>query len=94
MAFIVLALSELIHVFNIRNNTKSLFTGNVFNNFKLILAILVSAGLMFAVLLVPSLRNLFSIVRLPMENLIETILLVFAPIVIVEIFKLFKINGD
>ena len=92
MAFIVLALSELVHVFNIRNNKKSLFTGGLFSNLILIAAIAVSAGLMFAVLLIPALRNLFNIVLLPMENLIETICLVFAPVVIVEIFKLFRIN--
>ncbi len=92
MAFIVLALSELVHVFNIRNNHKSLFTGGVFSNLILIGAILLSAGLMFIVLLIPSLRQLFSIVLLPTEKLIETICLVFAPVVIVEIFKLFKIN--
>ena len=92
MAFIVLALSELVHVFNIRNNRKSLFTGGIFNNIVLIGAIAVSAGLMFAVLLVPALRNLFNIILLPTENIIETVCLVLAPIVIVEIFKLFKIN--
>ena len=92
MAFIVLALSELVHVFNIRNNRKSLFTGGIFNNIVLIGAIAVSAGLMFVVLLVPALRNLFNIILLPTENIIETVCLVLAPIVIVEIFKLFKIN--
>ncbi|MBR1654515.1 MAG: cation-translocating P-type ATPase [Clostridia bacterium] len=92
MAFIVLALSELVHVFNIRNNKKSLFTGGLFSNLVLIAAIAVSAGLMFAVLLIPALRDLFNIVLLPTENLIETICLVFAPVVIVEIFKLFRIN--
>ena len=55
MAFIVLALSELVHVFNIRDNKKSIFKTNIFN--------------------------------------LETILLIFSPIVIVEIFKLLKING-
>ena len=92
MAFIVLALSELVHVFNIRNNRKSLFTGGIFNNIVLIGAIAVSAGLMFVVLLVPTFRNLFNIILLPTENIIETVCLVLAPIVIVEIFKLFKIN--
>ncbi len=92
MAFIVLALSELVHVFNIRNNSKSIFKTGIFNNGKLILAILVSASLMFVVLLVPALRNIFSIVPMPVENIVETICLVLAPAAIVEIFKLFKIN--
>ena len=92
MAFVVLALSELVHVFNIRNNRKSLFTSGLFSNLILIGAILLSACLMFAVLLVPLFRNIFDIVPLPTANIIETICLVFAPMVIVEIFKLFKIN--
>ena len=93
MAFIVLALSELVHVFNIRDNKKSIFKQNVFNNKILLGAIALSAAFMFVILLVPALRGIFSIPVLPMNNIIETVVLVFAPIVIVEIFKLFKING-
>lgn len=93
MAFAVLAFSELVHVFNIRNNKESIFKTNPFNNGKLILAIFTSAALMFAVLLVPALRDIFSIQLLPKDKLLETILLVFSPILIVEIFKLFKINA-
>ena len=93
MAFITLALSELVHVFNIRNSKESIFKSNPFNNRILLLAILVSAALMFIVLLVPSLTSIFGIVRLPLHNIEETALLVIAPLVIVEIFKLLKING-
>ena len=93
MAFTVLALSELVHVFNIRNNKESVFKSNPFNNSKLILAIFGSALLMLTVLFVPALRGIFGIVVLPLHKLEETILLVFAPLVIVEIFKLLKING-
>lgn len=92
MAFTVLALSELVHVFNIRNNKKSVFKTKVFNNSKLVLAIGVSAALMLVILLIPGLRHIFSIPVLPTQNIIEIILLVFAPLVIVELFKLFKIN--
>ena len=92
MAFIVLAFSELVHVFNIRNNKKSIFKTHPFNNKMLLLAIGGSAALMLVILLVPALRPIFSIPNLPMSNLIETILLILAPLVIVEIFKLLKIN--
>ena len=91
MAFTVLALSELVHVFNVRNNKKSIFKTGIFNNSKLILAIAVSAVLMFVILLIPSLRQIFSIPVLPLGNIIETILLVLAPLAIVELFKLFKL---
>ena len=92
MAFAVLAFSELVHVFNVRNNKKSIFKSNPFNNKYLILATIVSAALMFIVLLVPALRSIFSIVLLPADKLAETIALIFAPILIVEIMKFFKIN--
>ena len=92
MAFTVLALSQLVHVFNIRNNKKSIFKTGIFNNSKLIWATIASTALMIVILVIPSLRHLFSIPVLPIENIIEIIALVFSPIVIVEIFKLLKIN--
>ena len=92
MAFCVLALSELVHVFNIRDNKNSVFKTGILNNSKLILAILVSASFMFVILLIPGLREIFSIAQLPKENIVETVLLVLSPILVVEIFKLLKIN--
>ena len=92
MAFIVLALSELIHVFNIRNNKKSIFKTGIGGNKWLFGAIALAAALVFVVLLVPGLRHIFGIPILPTENIIEIVCLVFAPIVIVELFKLFRFN--
>jgi len=93
MAFSVLALSQLVHVYNIRDNKNSIFKTGIFNNSKLILATIASAALMFVILLVPALREVFSIWTLPVENILEVILLVFAPVLIVELVKLFKLNG-
>lgn len=92
MAFVTLALSELAHVFNIRNNKESIFKTKIFNNTKLLLAVLASAALMLVILAIPALRTIFSIPLLPTTNILELIGLIFAPIIIVEIFKLFKIN--
>ena len=95
MAFATLALSELIHVFNVRDNKKSMFSTNPFNNSKLLLAIGVSAGLMLCVLGIPQLQSIFGITNLfayP-EKLLEVVGLIFAPLLIVEIFKLLKINS-
>ena len=92
MAFVVLAFSELVHVFNIRNNKKSIFKTHPFNNRVLLGAIAVSAALMLIILFVPGLRHLFSIPVLPMGNVLEIVGLIILPIVIVELFKLFKIN--
>ena len=92
MAFVTLAMSELVHVFNVRDNKKSIFKTNIFNNSKLIWAILASSALMFVILFIPALREIFSIPILPTGNVIELIILILAPIIIVEIFKLLKIN--
>ena len=92
MAFIVLAFSELIHVFNIRDNKNSIFKTGILGNGVLILAILASALLMVVILFIPQLRTIYSIPILPSDNIIETIVLVLSPIVIVEIMKLFKVN--
>ena len=92
MAFIVLAFSELIHVFNIRDNKNSIFKTGILGNGVLILAILASALLMVVILFIPQLRTIFSIPILPSDNIIETIVLVLSPIIIVEIMKLFKVN--
>ena len=93
MAFSVLALSELVHVFNVRNNQESVFKTNPFNNGKLILAIGVSAALMLVVLFVPALREIFDLAILPMDKLLETICLIFSPLLVVEIIKKLKMNG-
>ena len=92
MAFVTLAFSELVHVFNVRNNKKSVFKTGILNNMKLIGAVVLSAILMLVILLIPGLREIFSIPVLPTQNIIELVLLAFAPLVIVEIFKLFRIN--
>ena len=92
MAFIVLAFSELVHVFNIRDNKNSIFKTGILGNSVLILAVVVSASLMAVILVIPGLRHVFSIPVLPMGNIIEVIALILAPIVIVEILKLFKLN--
>ena len=92
MAFIVLAFSELVHVFNIRDNKNSIFKTGILGNSVLIWAVLASAFLMVVILAVPGLRHVFSIPVLPIGNLIEVIALVLAPIVIVELLKLFKLN--
>ncbi len=92
MAFVTLSFLELVHVFNVRDNKKSLFKTKVFNNSKLLLAVGASALLVVIILLVPALRNIFSIPHLPMGNALEILGLVLLPVLIVEVFKALKIN--
>ena len=93
MAFTVLAFTELVHVFNIRNNKESIFKTGIGGNKQLFWAILASAALMIIILAIPALRHIFSIPVLPVENILEILGLTIAPIIIVELFKLLKINS-
>lgn len=92
MAFCVLAFSQLVHVFNVRDNKTSIFKTGIFSNKQLIWAVIASAALMFIILLVPALRNIFSIPVLPVGNILEILILSLMPLIIVELFKLIKIN--
>lgn len=95
MAFVVLAISQLVHVFNIRNSKKTIFGKSLFNNKLLLLANFISFSLMMIIFTVEPLRIMFSIpivVYMPTRNIILTILLIFVPLVVVELAKLFKLN--
>ena len=94
MAFVTLAFAELVHVFNVRNSKKSIFKTQPFKNKVLLLALGVSALLMIVILAIPGLRNVFSIPVLPAQDIFEMILLILSPILIVELMKLFKLNGN
>ena len=48
--------------------------------------------LMLVILLIPALREIFSIPILPMNKILEIVVLSLMPIAIVEVFKLLKIN--
>ena len=94
MAFVTLAFAELIHVFNVRNPKKSIFKTHPFKNKMLLLALGVSSLLMIVILAIPQLRTVFSIPVLPAQDTFEMILLILSPILIVEIMKLLKLNGN
>ena len=61
-------------------------------NKKLIWATLASAALMLGILLIPALRHVFSIPVLPVGNILEIVVLSLMPLIVVELFKLIKIN--
>ena len=92
MAFAVLAMSELVHAYNVRSNKESIFKLKLKTNMVLVLATLVSLLLMIVVLGVPALQGMFEVAELSLTNWIWVILLSLAPLTIVEILKLFKIN--
>ncbi|NLA48631.1 MAG: cation-translocating P-type ATPase, partial [Bacteroidales bacterium] len=92
MAFATLMLAQLTHVRNIHSNTKLSFTINPLDNKPLIGAILLSAALALVVLLVPPVRDIFKLTGMDGKHWVIVILMSFIPILVVNLFKLFKIN--
>ena len=93
MAFATLMFAQLVHVRNLHSNEKSSFLFNPLRNKPLIGAIFASALIGLIVLLVPPIREAFSLVVMDREHWIIVILMALAPIPVVELFKLFRING-
>lgn len=94
MAFIVLGFSELVHIFNVRSNKESIFKSIFKKNMWLIFAEIITAALMLSVIMIPEIRKIFELVMLPQSLYLECILLIFTPVLIVEVMKLFKINAS
>ena len=92
MAFSVLAFSQLFHVNNLHSYRKSAFTFNPLWNKPLILAIFGSALMMAVTLFIPPVRELFGLVLMDSIHWWIVLGLSVAPIAIVEIFKMLRIN--
>jgi len=61
-------------------------------NKPLIAAIIASAGLALIVLLIPHVREAFSLTALDGQHWLAVVLMSLIPILVVDIFKLFRIN--
>ncbi len=93
MAFASLIAGKLVHAGNLHSNTESRFKFNIFSNKALIFAIGASLLFSLAVLLVPSLAEAFKFSEMGCAQWLTVAGLALVPLVVVEIFKLLKING-
>jgi P-type Ca2+ transporter type 2C len=93
MAFATLMLAQLVHVRNLHSITRSSLAISPLINKPLIGAIFISASLALIVLLVEPARNAFRLVEMDGGHWTVVILMSFIPIVVVDLFKLLKING-
>ncbi len=93
MAFATLMFAQLVHVRNLHSNTRSSLTISPFKNIPLIGAIIASAGLALLVLLIPPIRDAFSLTALDGRHWLIVILMSLIPMLVVDIFKLFRINA-
>ena len=90
MAFTVLAISQMLHAFNQRSNTDSIFTKGNGHNKYLFFALLSSFVLLLIILFVPVIRNIFSLTILKPIEWAITIGLSILPVILVEITKFIK----
>ena len=90
MAFSVLAISQMLHAFNQRSNTDSIFTKGNGHNKYLFFALLSSFVLLLIILFVPVIRNIFSLTILKPIEWAITIGLSILPVILVEITKFIK----
>lgn len=63
-AFMTLVITQLIHVFECKSETRNIFEISIFNNIPLVLAVLCSTIMVLAVVYVPALQGIFNTVAL------------------------------
>ena len=89
MAFATLAIGQLVHALNMRSS-HSLFKVGFHTNLYMVGAFLASLALLLAVLLIPALQSVFSLVPLSGANWGVVTGLALAPLVITEVYKFIR----
>lgn len=90
MAFLVLAISQLFHALNQRSNTDSVFTKGNGHNSCLFFAMIISALIIAVILVIPALREFFSLTTLNANEWMIVLALSLLPLFLVEVTKLIK----
>ena len=93
MAFATLMFAQLVHVRNLHSITRSSLAISPLKNKPLMAAIAVSAAMALVVLLVPPIRDAFNLTAMDGRHWLFVILISLAPIPVVDLFKLLRING-
>ena len=88
LAFMVLALCQIVQAYNMRSE-HSLFKIGPFTNKNLNLAALASVALMAFVLFVPGVQTIFNLVYLSWQQYLVGVVLIFIPLLVMELAKLF-----
>lgn len=86
-AFIILALTQVVHSFNMRSND-SLFRIGPFTNKKLNVAAMISTALIALVVFVPPISGVFGLISLPCHLILKAVGLAFVPLPVMEVAKL------
>ena len=88
MAFMILALSQAVHTYNMRSE-RSVFSIGIFSNKYVNLASLAAIVLMSLVLFTP-LNTIFGLAYLPWKLYLIALGLIFVPLAVMEIYKLIQ----
>jgi len=86
MAFAALAIGQLVHAMNVRSS-HSLFKVGFHTNKYMVGAFFASLLLLLAVLLIPGLQGVFSLIPMSGTNWLIVIGLALAPLAIMELYK-------
>ena len=89
MCFVIIGWSSVINIFNIRSRTQSIFQVGVRSNMQLFFALCFSLAILTLMPIVPAFMTIFHCVPLAYEHWILMICLSVAPLVVVEIQKIF-----
>jgi Ca2+-transporting ATPase len=87
MVFVTLVLAELVNAFNCRSEYHSLFTVGVFANRLLLGSVIISLGMVVAVVQIPALAKLFHTVPLGWKEWLCAAFLAFLLLPAVELAK-------
>lgn len=87
MAFCTIAFSQLIYSYSQRSDTKSIFSKGFFENKYLLGSIILSAGMMFVLLLFPTVRAVFQLSALDLDEWLMIGIFSLIPTVLIEISK-------
>ncbi|MFI3255245.1 MAG: calcium-translocating P-type ATPase, PMCA-type [Eubacteriales bacterium] len=87
MAFATLTLSQLFHAFNVRSEEKSLLLLGMFSNPAMNKAFVLGLALQMAVLTIPALQVVFSVIPMEMAQWVTVFALAMMPLPICEVVK-------
>ena len=91
-AFLALVFTQLIHVFECKSETRSLFQIRIFNNMKLVWAVLSSAAIVLSTAYIPLLNPIFKTVPLDSKSVLIMLGFCFAVPLACGIFGIFHKN--
>jgi len=86
-AFLTLSFSQLVHAFNCRSNTQSIFSLGFLSNPKLVIAVVISGLLQLAAVYAPVFHDIFSTRSLKGMDLLVVVVLSLSPLVFGELRK-------